>query len=396
MGRIYDVVVIGAGPVGSYTAYQLAKEGLEVLIIDRNETFTRPPVCTGVIGVEVFEKFELPEDSVISQIKDIAFFSPTGLKVVYQPKSNLAYVVDRVKFDQALRGLALKNGARIQLNSLAKGIHFKDSHLEIEIANQSQLIRSRGVVVATGANQNLTHKLGLGRFPDYVFGAQTEVRMEGVSETEIYLGNRISPGAFAWVVKIGEEKARIGLVTRENAREYLENFLNNQVIRDRLKEKGEIQGRAIPMGSLPRTSGERILVVGEAAGQVKTTTHGGIYYGLICSRIAVETLKEAFEKGKFSSQILRNYDKRWKGLLEREIKSGYWLKKFYSRINDSQIDELFRIAISDGIMDIVHQKARFDWHGELIATLVKHCLQENYFQRIKLGISRFIFGGLTS
>jgi digeranylgeranylglycerophospholipid reductase len=117
-----------------------------------------------------------------------------------------------------------------------------------------------------------------------------------------------------------------------------------------------------------------MLLVGEAAGQVKTTTHGGIYYGLIGSQFAVKTLKEAFKKGDFGPLIMKRYESRWRNTLAIEIKIGYMLRRFFSRLRDEQIEKLFKIAKSNGVMDIVYKKARFDWHSDLIFSLIKHSL----------------------
>jgi geranylgeranyl reductase family protein len=375
---MHDVVVIGAGPTGSYAAYQLAHEGFDVLVLEKNGSSAHPPACTGIIGLEAFEEFNLSEDSIISEIKDLKFILPSGLSLSFCPGSTLACVVNRVKFDQGLRERAVKSGASIRLGTSCEEIQIKDTHVNISISS-SETIKAKTVVVATGFNRKLSESLGLGSPSDYIQGAQTEVKMEGVKEAQIYIGNDIAPGSFAWAVGLGDKGVRIGLTTKHNAPLFLKRFLEGFHLRDRIKEKGEILSKTIPVGNLKRTYADRMVVVGEAAGLVKTTTHGGIYYGLISAQLAVKTLMEAFRSGNFGSHIMAKYEKCWKDQLGVEIKTGYRLRRFFSSLNDCQIDRFFKIALSDGVMDIVYEKVRFDWHSDLIFSVLRHSLLNKYF-----------------
>jgi len=295
--HIHDVIIIGAGPIGSYTAYQLAKDGFDVLIIEKNASFSHLPVCTGIISLEAFKRFHLPEDSILSSIKDIVFFSPSGLSLSFRPSSPQAFVVERITFDEGLRDIALKNGADIRTGTSCKEIKIKDNHVDIKVNDSRETIKAKAVVIASGFDRILSENLSLGRPSDYVQGVQTEVAIEGVKETEIYMGNDIAPGSFAWVVGLKDGRAHIGLTTKQDSILFLRRFLESSFLSDRIKEKGAIDCKCIPIGTLQKTYSERTLVVGEAAGLVKTTTHGGIYYGLISSQLAVETLKEAFKEG---------------------------------------------------------------------------------------------------
>ncbi|MDI6814873.1 MAG: hypothetical protein QMC90_02150, partial [Dehalococcoidales bacterium] len=119
---------------------------------------------------------------------------------------------------------------------------------------------------------------------------------------------------------------------------------------------------------------ERLVVVGGAAGQVKPTTGGGIYYGLLCADIAANNLHRALESGDLSARGLASYEREWRRKLRRELKIGYWARKFYERLSDRQIDWIFDIIKSNGI-DEALLKAKdlsFDWHGEVVLRLMGH------------------------
>jgi digeranylgeranylglycerophospholipid reductase len=377
---MHDVVVIGAGPTGCYAASQLSKEGFDVFVLDKNNSFEHQPVCTGIIGLEAFERFKLPKDSILSSFKDILFFSPSGLKLAFKPESTPAYVVDRIKFDQGLRDLALKNGANIKLGISCKKIKIEKTQVNISIST-GENIKAKAVIVATGFNRSLSESFGMGSPSGYVQGAQTEVKMEGVEEARVYVGNDISPGSFAWIVGLGNGLVRIGLTAKNRAPVLLKKFLEGIHLKDKINGENTILSKIIPVGSLRKTYSDRMLVIGEAAGLVKTTTHGGIYYGLISSQLAAETLTEAFREGNLDSCSMRKYEKQWKNIFDREIKTGYMIRRFFSYLTDEQIDRLFKITLSNGVMDIVYKKLRFDWHCDLVVSLARHVPIKQYFPK---------------
>jgi digeranylgeranylglycerophospholipid reductase len=375
---MHDVVVVGGGPAGCYTAYQLAREGFDVLILEKNGTSKQPPVCTGVVGVEAFEKFDLPRHSILTDVKDIHFVSPSGKLVSYCPGDIQAHVVDRLTFNDGLRGLALSGGATIREGTACVGIDITEAHVELKTSPNGTRVRARAAVLACGHNPYLTKKLGLGVIADHYEGAQTELQMEDLSATEIYVGRNVAPSSFAWAVKLKDGRARVGLVTRERAAQFLKAFLGSRFLNGRIRGTGRILRKAIPFGGLERTFGNRLLAVGEVAGQVKTTTHGGIYYGLIGARAAAETLKEALQHNELSAERLEAYEKRWRSLLESELEKGQILRGLFECLSDKQIDRLFSIARKNNLMKLVHKKARFDWPGESIVSLMEHGFIEHF------------------
>lgn len=372
------MVVVGAGPSGCYTAYQLARDGFDVVVLEKNGTSTHPPVCAGVLGTEAFERFDLPRDSVLSSVKDLHFISPSGRRIRFHPQEIQAHVVDRMKFNEGLRKLAREHGASIREETACTGIEIAPSHVDLRLSSNGDSLQAKAVVLACGFNPELTRSTGLGAIGSYVDGAQAEVQMKDVSATEIYVGRNVAPSSFGWAVKLNDGRARVGVVTRSRAPHFLEKLLASEFFRERIRSAGKVLRKPIPCGRLERSYGERILAVGEAAGQVKTTTHGGIYYGLIGAAAAAETLKRALRLNDLGARVLQEYEKKWRSQLEPELQRGLLLRKLFERLSDGQIDTLFTLASKDGIMDLVQKKARFDWHGELIASLMEHTLLKRF------------------
>jgi geranylgeranyl reductase family protein len=389
---MFDVLIIGGGPVGCYTASLLAKKGFDTLVLERNPCVGHRVICAGLIGVEAFRRFRLPKGAVINQVGALTFFSPSGIRFSYRTDQPIAFMVDREAFDGDMADIALSAGAQLRCNSLVRNLRLRDYSVivEVESPEGKYELQAKMGVVAGGFNPRLIQRLGLHGPAEWVQGAETEVEVDGLRETEIYVGRDIAPGSFAWVAPMGSGKAKIGMTTRRNADQYLRSFLDNPVIRDRMRSNvPEINVDLIPIRPIEKSFMERVLVVGEAAGQVKSTTGGGIYYGLISARWASETIGEAFSQGKFDESNLKRYERRWKRELRAELEIGYRFRQIFSRIEDRQINNLFEILNSDGISPLIHSMAQFDWHKDLILMLSKHVILRKYLHPISVFAKRF-------
>lgn len=390
---MHDVIVVGGGPVGCFSASLLAKKGFDTLILERNPAVGHQVICTGLIGVEAFHRFHLPRRSVINQIQDVTFISPSGIRFTYRPESPKALLADRRQFDRDIADRALSHGARLECNSLVRDISIREDSLNIEVESRGKThdLRARVVVVACGFNPKLMEKLGLDGPRECLQGAEAVLDVDGVKGTEVYVGRDIAPESFAWVVPMSSEKARIGMTTRENVDLFLRAFLNNPMIRDRIKSHNpKINVDVIPIRPIKKSFTRRVLVVGEAAGQVKSTTCGGIYYGLISAKLAAETIEEAFSQGRFDDGILKRYEQRWRHELGGELEIGYRLRQIFSGIEDKQIDRLFQILNSDGIAPMIHREAQFDWHKDLILMMSRQIIFRKYLQPLSFFTKRFM------
>src|SRR4029077_18003470 len=117
--------------------------------------------------------------------------------------------------------------------------------------------------------------------------------------TELYVGRSVAPGAFAWKIPLGQGRVRVGLMAEENPRPYFKALLKR--VAPQLDQKKIVpQQKAICQVPVGKCVADRIVVIGEAAGHVKTFTGGGIYYGLLSADIAAETVLRAFQRGEFT------------------------------------------------------------------------------------------------
>ena len=371
---MYDVIIVGGGPAGSYVAYRLASLGYKVLVFEEHEGIGEPVKCTGIIGAECLDRFPLFEGTVLRAVSSARLFSPSGREIRVWRDRVQAYVVDRAVFDQALAQKAQHEGARYLLGSRVKDIAALDDSVRIETEGL-ETYEAKTAVIASGFGSNLPQKLGLGRVGDVVGGVQTEVGTDGQSEIEVYFDQGVAPGFFAWLVPASPNRALVGLFSRKNPGEHLSGLLVSLFHQGKVASpEGKIVYRGIPLRPLPKTCCERVIVVGDAAGQVKPTTGGGVYYSLLCAEVAADTLNQALSTGNFSESLFFGYQKAWREMIGRELRIGYLARRLYGRLTNRQIDFLFRIIESRGIHESLLRSAElsFEWHSDAILEGLKY------------------------
>jgi digeranylgeranylglycerophospholipid reductase len=375
-GQFYDVIIVGAGPAGSYVAYELASLGHNVAVFEGKSASGLNVCCTGIISTECFESLDLGTDVIFTRLNSAKFFSPSGKCLRLQTERIQAYVVNRPLLDRAITSKAQSQGARYFFSSpVIDIIPGKDSiQVEALCFGAREIFSARAVVLANGFMPKLPRKLGLGKIKNFLVGAQAELETNNVDEFEIYFGREVAPGAFAWLVPISTNKAYVGLLAASRAKLYLRRFLNNLSCQGRITSREvEIGQKAIPLGTLARSYGDRVLVVGDAAGQVKPTTGGGIYFGHLGAKIAAEVLDEALNNDNLTADQLSCYQKQWKAKMGKELSLGYGARQAYAKLSDRQIEVIFNALDCDGTAEALLNLSNFsfDWHGKSILAVLR-------------------------
>ncbi|NQT46468.1 MAG: NAD(P)/FAD-dependent oxidoreductase [Candidatus Omnitrophica bacterium] len=380
-----DVAIIGAGPIGNYVGYLLATAGLDVVLLEEHAVVGEPAHCTGIIGMDAFEQFDLPRNAVVGELKKVKIISPHRKIFDYDFDTSQALVVDRSKFDRGIAQMAILNGAQLMMDATATGIEVLKDRVDIKIRKDGRIkrIAAKMAVISTGLHYGLQERLGMGKPRDFLKCAQVETDvMDRNDYVEVYFGKRLAPGSFAWVVPIetgNGPRARIGLSSTQSASAYLDKFLVSLNSRVLNAEHLDVKRSAIPLTPIARTFHNRVLAVGDAAGVVKPSTGGGVFYGLICAGIAAEVVKKAFKIGRFDQRVLSEYERQWKKRLGLELKIGYYFRRVASKFTDAQLNDLFEVITSDEVLPLLRRKAKFDWHKDLMLSIVKQAAVRNLF-----------------
>ena len=372
---MYDVIVVGAGPIGSYAALRLAQLGYQVIVLEQKEEPGENICCTGVVSAECLDTFNL-DATIFREVKSARFFAPCGQFIRFERDNLRACIIDNASLNRALIKRAQSYGADCLFSARVLCASHGTDHISVtaDYCGEQRIFTAKMLVLACGLECQLTEELGMGKITKFAIGAQAEVKTN-INEVEVYFDQNLFPGFFGWLVPTSIGSGLAGLITHKSPGLYLGNFLHNLWAQGKIAST-EVDKKfgTIPFGTLPRTSGDRTIVVGDAAGQVKPTSGGGIYLGLLCTEIAIKCLAQAFSLNDFSPARLSEYDKQWRGKLGRELKMGYRIRRFYHKINNQRLDHLFKVAQGDGIAELIAEwpDFSFDWHGALVSEVGKH------------------------
>jgi geranylgeranyl reductase family protein len=388
MKASYDVLVVGAGPAGSTTAERLATAGFDVAVLEEHAVIGEPVDCTGVVGAEAFEAFDLPRGIVVGSVDAITIHSPGGIPATYQATDPLAYIVERAELDRTLATRAKDAGATLLLSTQAVDVAREDRSVEVTCRRpegETRKVSASVLILAGGPRFTFHERLGLATSSLLWRSAHTELPGNSLAHAQVYLGRDVAPGAFGWAVPIersGLSYVRVGVNSHSDAPRYLRKLCEER-FPYLLPADGSFPHRSwvVPVLPLSRTYGERVLAVGDAAGQVKPTSGGGIYYGMLSAREAAETVSEAFRNGTFTAQGLSAYEKRWRDRLGFDLKVGTLFRRLFARMADRDIDDLFLTLHTDDLLARMTERVSFDWHRELVLFLLKHPRLARIFMR---------------
>ena len=371
----WDVIVVGAGPAGSVCAEYLARRGHKVVLLERDSRPGACANCTGIIGEEAFEVFDLPRDLVVNSIADVTFRGPYRREVGFAAGRTLAHVVRRFRFDAALAERAAEAGAELITGVRVAGGSRGPGSVEAYgvRGRKSVAFRGRAIVLAVGYHLALLRSFDMDGPREFVQGVQLLCRSKKIDRVEVYVGSKWAPGSFGWAVPLEPGWVKVGLTTTRRARRHLDAILESEHLAGRLNlSTARVRLSPIPVGTLARTHDDRVLVVGEAAGQVKTTSNGGIYYSMLGAREAAATLDGALRRDDLTAAGLASYEAAWRNLLEPELRVGQQLREVFDSMSDARLAALMWIGGVDSLMNLIRDKADFDWHQPLLDELSRH------------------------
>lgn len=331
--------------------------------------------CTGIVSRECFELF-CPDDSVVlRKTSSVKFFAPSGRYLRLEMDTVQAYIIDRATFDMALAKRAMETGADYFLGNKVTDLLVRGSSCQVEVNShgQREVFQAKAMVIASGFRSTFPQRLGMARINTFVLGAQTEVNTE-LSKVEAYFDGKLTPGGFGWLVPTGDSRGLAGVMSKHDAYSSVTRLLSKLSAEGKISlDSFETRQKAIPLGCLPRSYGDRVIVVGEAAGQVKPTTGGGIYSGLLGAEVAADTLHQGFLLSDLSSRQFSHYQKKWRAKIGDDISLGRWARIIHEKLSPGQMERIFDIIASVKIHEqLLQRKAfSFDHHGGIISEALK-------------------------
>src|SRR5438876_4033381 len=371
---MHDVIVVGAGPAGLYTALLMVHEGFDVLAFEEHPEIGVPTHCTGIVSGETNRLYKIPEEVVLNRPPSCLVISPGGRVAELEDPGEEIAVLDRAGFDRALAASVLEAGGAIRTGCRVDHVRSGDRFVEVETARGERL-RARALVLACGVTYRFHAVLG-SRLPSPILHtAQIELAASPAEKLEVHVGRTVAPEGFAWLVPFRRgDRAHLkaGVLLWGDARAYLEKFLARPPIASRLQETtGELVRRLLPIAPVAKSYADRVVAVGDAAGLTKPVSGGGIFYSLLSAQFAAETLIEALAADDLSAARLSWYEVRWRDRLMPEIRTSRRFRELLVGLSDQEWDRLVAALASDEVQSLIKRKARFNWHSPLILSMLK-------------------------
>ena len=354
----YDVIVAGGSISGLLAAREIGKKGYSVLVLEEGFEVGTPDHCGGLVSKSALHDLAIqPSQKTFDcMINSAEIYSPAGKKIGINSKNQEIVVVNRRELDKQAAYQAQQSGAEIMVKTSFKektGQVIQTSAGEIKC---KILVDCRGVGRLVNANRD-----------GILLSAQHEVYADWIidGKVEVYFDQIKYPGFFAWVIPSRNGAGKVGVAGKEiNVSKTIANFL---------KSKGKhsiVRKIFAPIwinGPIKKFVSGDIIIAGDAAGQSKPTTAGGIYSCGMGGIIAGNAITKYFETGMVSE--LEQYQKSWHKKFGKEFEKQRLARKILERIDNNVIDKIFD-AITPKILSEISDKDDFDFHAISIVKLL--------------------------
>jgi digeranylgeranylglycerophospholipid reductase len=321
---MYDFVVVGAGPAGSRFARRAAERDYTVLVFEQGAV-GEPLACSGHVSTDIWEY--VPEgmrDELFQNDIHGAHFhvgGPGTDSQSFYKRETVSNVIDRVGLDETLARAASAAGADVRDHHTVTAVRERCDRVEIVAKGPdgTETHEARMVAGCDGPRSRVRNECGLptpGEFLHGVLGFDSTPDQQDFVDVHLTV-----PEFFAWRIPRGKSGVEYGMAVTPSAD-----------VSSRFADFCEAYGvdvshrcsGAIPIGPPSRVTGRRSFLIGDAAGQTKPFTGGGILYGMRAADHAARTIEPD------RPETLGDYERAWRDDLRNEIRLGHLVRKAYS------------------------------------------------------------------
>lgn len=376
----YDVVVVGAGPIGGFVSKRISEKGYSVAIIEEHQTIGKPVQCAGLVSPRTIEIANIKNRNVVlNSIRGANIYTPSGHKISFEAREDRGIVIDRTAFDREIVDGAVKAGVDILSSSKAIDAKKTDDGIAVKIrqGNNTINVNCHILIGADGVQNHVARWFKLSTAKEILSGFGAEITNLELNKNfvNVFIGREVAPGFFSWLIPINENTARVGLCVssaKHPAKYYFEALFKNPVWKDLLKN-GKITeyiAGGIPLGIPKKTYADNVMVVGDAACQVKPLSGGGIYAGLLCAGHCGDIAVKALESRDFSKRTLTAYQRMWHKEIGREIRIGMLLRKAFLKFTDRDLEELFNLLDNKELLKTISMYGDIDYPSKVGLRLI--------------------------
>jgi len=365
----YDVIVIGGGPIGAVAAREAAKAGARTLLVERRKEVKGPLACTGLVSPRTLPTLGASSESILREIRAVEGHSPDGSSLLLRADQVKGVVIDRISLEAELLAAAESAGVELLLGTEGR---VEKGGVATLISDQGEE-RANGKVIigADGPRSGIAAKFGLSSSAPPLLAIQVEIEAtpKEKDKVDIYFGRELAPGFFAWAVPAEPDRVRAGLAipAGTNPQPLIERFLSSHF------PSSDVLSRVsglIPSRPVSRSVDDRLILVGDAAGQVKPLTGGGLYTGGLCATIAGRVAAGASLSGRTDMAGLMEYEAEWRAAIGSEIRFGLASRDALLPLDDEGINAAFAVLNDPDLLRFIAKTGDIDRPSLLISALI--------------------------
>ena len=375
----YDVAIVGGGPIGSTLAYKIAKEGYKVAILDKKKEIGIPLQCAGIVSKKLMDVNEIPDNLILNSVKG-AYLHSSNNTLKVEKNHTEAFIIDRIAYDKFLAERAVNNGVKF-FNQYK--VTYIDSDNGI-IRCQNNMVVSAKIIVGADGSKSFVSSLINEKFnyfnaSQYLVEINTSSRdnmiiTNAVKFVDLFAISKILPG-FLWCIPTSDSSFRVGLFSNnsyKDQKEILNSFLAND---ERFKESSIIEkyhGKIPIFDKNKKIIKDRILLIGDAASQLKPTTGGGLIIGFDTTNLAKDAIIKSLDNDNIN--FLKDYEQNFKKKYAKELNYQIRVQKTLENLSDNDLDFMFTKLKEKNAEEIISKYGDMDKQSILVKEFIKRGL----------------------
>ncbi len=336
-----NVSIIGAGTAGLIAAKHTARLGIETRVYDQRARPGMPIHASGIVSETGLNTLGMDYKNAITNKLIGANIHAGGKVFRVRAKDPIAFVLDRMKLNEICYDEAERAGAKI---GMGKRI----------VADAFDSMARNGVLIgADGAVSSVARHFSMGHMADHVLTYKKEfnVKIDEPGIVNLFFDRNVSPGLFGWMCPNANDILEVGVGISPkygNSAHAMSKFVKTEEVSAIIDGAKELGGGAsiIPLARRKKIYDNRgVLLVGDAAGQVKATTGGGIVFGGNGAVLAAEIATEHIRNG----MPLSVYEKRYAKRYGTDMLFHKMINRIYSNFGHTALGAMITISNAIGI-----------------------------------------------
>lgn len=363
--KVYDAIVVGAGPTGLSAARKLAENNVEVLLLEKDLELGKKP-CAEAISERGLIDAETPIESsfIVNEIFKAKVYPPNEEKFVEissREHTWKGYIIDKPKFLKKLLEAAASKGVEAKFGSKVLDVKRENNLMKVFVKKNGKIedLMAKIVLGCDGYASLITKKFFDSTKIEYISCFQytlSKCNIEDEHALSFYLGYSTAPLGYLWIFPKGNGVANVGVGVRKGSPKfYLDNFIQKH---QSIFQKSEVLSfggaPVIISGQLPKVTSDNLMICGEAAGQVIPFTGAGIHTGIVAGKIAGVVAAEAIKNNDLSDKALMVYKKRFDEVFGRNIEKSLKAMKVFEKLSDEDLNQLAEVLSGEDVIDLAN------------------------------------------